>query len=66
VVVDLTLCSWEMVELRTRKIEMGEDQGNHREKMGLKRISCAIQCTIPDTAGMSPNSVCNKTDKRSS
>ena len=55
-----------MVELRTRKREMRGYGGNHHEKGGLKRISCASQFTIPDTAGMSPDPACNNTDKRSS
>jgi hypothetical protein len=39
--------------------------GNHHEKLGFKRIPCASQLTIPDTAGKSPNSACNYTDKKS-
>jgi len=39
--------------------------GNHHEKLGLKRIWCASQCTIPNTAGTSPNPACNFTDTRS-
>jgi len=50
--------------LRTRKREMRGDGGNHREKLGLKRISCASQFTIPDTAGMSPDPACDYTDTR--
>jgi len=49
---DLTSCSQVMVELRTRKREMRGAGGNHHEKLGLKRISCVSQFTIPDTAGM--------------
>jgi len=52
--------------LRTRKREMRGDGGNHHEKLGLKRISCASQLTIPDTAGTSPDPACNYTDTRSS
>jgi len=55
-----------MVDLRTRKREMRGDGGNHHEKLGLKRISCASQFTIPDTAGRSPDPACNYTDTRSS
>jgi len=55
-----------MVELRTRKREMRGYGGNHHEKLGLMRISCADQLTIPDTAGMSPNPACNYTDMTSS
>jgi len=45
---------------------MRGDGGNHHEKLGLKRISCASQFTIPDTAGMSTDPPCNYTDTRSS
>jgi len=38
---------------------------NHHEKLGLKRISCASQFTIPDRAGTSPNLACNDTHTRS-
>jgi len=55
-----------MVDLRTRKREMRGDGGNHHEKLGLKRISCASQFTIPDMAGTSPDPACNYTDMRSS
>jgi len=40
--------------------------GNHHEKLGLKRMSCASQFTIPDTAGTPPDTGCNYTDTRSS
>jgi len=55
-----------MVDLRTRPREMRGDGGNHHEKLGLKRISCASQFTIPDTAGTSPDPACNYTETRSS
>jgi len=55
-----------MVELRTRKREMRGDGRNHHEKLGLGRISCASQFTIPDTAGAIPDPACNYTDTRSS
>jgi len=48
---------------------LGDGRGdgtNHHEKLGLKRISCARQFTIPDTAGTSPDSACKSTDTRSS
>ena len=45
---------------------MRGDGGNHHEKLGLKTILCASQFTIPNTAGMSPNPVCNITDTMSS
>jgi len=51
-----------MVELRTRK----GDGGNNHEKLGLKRISCASQYTIPDMAGTRPDPAGNNTDTRSS
>jgi len=46
------------------KIEMRRDGGNHHQKLGLERISCASQITIPDTAGMSPDLACNNSDTR--
>ena len=55
-----------MVELRTRKRVMRGDWGNHHEKLGIKRISCASQFTVPDTAGTNPDPACNKTDSRTS
>jgi hypothetical protein len=52
---------------------MRGDGGNHHEKLGLTRISCASQYTIPDTAatspdtaGTSPDPADNNTDMRSS
>jgi len=47
---------------------LGDGRGdgtNHHEKLGLKRISCASQFTIPDTAGTSPDAACNNTTTRS-
>ena len=55
-----------MVELRTRKRDERGYGGNHHEKLGLKRMSCASQFTIPDTAGTSPDPACTHTDTRSS
>jgi len=55
-----------MVELRMRKREMRGDGGNHQERLGHKRISCASQFTMPNMAGMSPDPTCNFTDTRSS
>ena len=63
---DLTSCSWVMVELSTRKREIRGDGGNHHETLGLKRISCASQFTIPDTAGTSLYPAGNHMDTRSS
>jgi len=40
--------------------------GNHHGIRGLKRISCASQLIIPDTAGTSPTLECNYTDTMSS
>jgi len=51
-----------MVELRTWKREMRGDGTNHHEKLGLKRISCASQFSIPDMAGRSSDWACNNTD----
>ena len=55
-----------MLELRTRKREMRGDGTNYHEKLGLRRIFCASQFTILDTAGTSPNPVCNNPDTTSS
>jgi len=55
-----------MVQLSTRKREIRGDGGNHHEKLGLQRILCASQLTIPDTAGTSPDPAGNNTDTRSS
>ena len=43
----------------------GDGRNNH-EKLGLNRISCASQFTIPETAGTCPDLACNNTDTRSS
>ena len=45
---------------------MRGDGGNHQERLGHKRISCASQFTMPNMAGMSPDPTCNFTDTRSS
>jgi len=45
---------------------MRGDGGNHHEKLGLKRISCASQSTIPDTAGTTADPVGKNIDTRSS
>ena len=63
---DLTFCPSVMVELRTRKREMRGYEGNHHEKLRLKRISCASQFTIPDTAGTSIDLAWNNTSTSSS
>jgi len=39
--------------------------GNYHEKLGLLRMSCTSQLTIPDTASKSPGLVCNYADTRS-
>jgi len=39
-----------MVELRTKEREMRQDGGNHDEKLGLGRISCAMWFTITNKA----------------
>jgi len=63
---NLTSCFQVIVELRTRQREMRGYVGNHHEKLGLIRISCPSQVTIPDTAGTSPDLVWNTTNTRSS
>jgi len=55
-----------MAEFRTRKREMRGDGGNHHEKLGIKRISCASQFTIPDPAGTRPDLARTITDTWSS
>jgi len=52
---DFTSCYWMMVELRIRNREMGGYGGNHHEILGLERISYLTQFTIPDTAGITPD-----------
>jgi len=48
-----------------RKQEMRGDGTNRDEKLGLERISCAGQFTMPDTAGTSADPACNYTHTRS-
>jgi hypothetical protein len=55
-----------MVELSARKREIGGDGGNDDEKLGLERILCTSQLTIPDMAGTIPEPACNFTDMGSS
>jgi len=45
---------------------MRGDGGNHHENLGLKRILCVSERTIPETAGTSPDPACNYADTRSS
>jgi len=52
--------------LRTRKREMKGDGGNHHDKLELQRVAFASQCSISDTAGMSPDPAGNSTNSRSS
>ena len=61
---DLTWCSSMMVELRIRKREMRGDQGKHHKKQELKRIWYVGQLTMPDTAGMSPDTAGLHTNSR--
>jgi len=42
------------------------DGGNYHKKLGLQRIACASQFTIPGTSGSSPIVACTYTDTRSS
>jgi len=44
---------------------MRGDGGNHHEILGLKRISCASQLTIPDAADTTPDPAGKITDTRS-
>jgi len=53
-----------MVELRMGTREMGGDGVNHHEKLGLERITCASQFTIPNTAGSCPDPACTYIDTR--
>ena len=50
-----TLCSWVIVELRTRMREMRGDGGHHLGKLGLMRNLFASKITIPDLAGITPS-----------
>jgi len=43
-------------------VTMRGDGTNHHGKLGLRRISCASQFTIPDGASTSPDPACNNTD----
>jgi len=45
---------------------MRGDGKNHHEKLGIKRIFCACQFAIPDTAGTIPDQAWNHSDTRSS
>jgi hypothetical protein len=45
---------------------MRGDGGNHHEKLGLKRILCESQFTIPDTAGTTPDPACKYSNMTSS
>ena len=54
------------MESSTRKREIRGDVGNHHEKLGLGRILCASQFTIPDITGRSPDPAGNDTNTRSS
>ena len=55
-----------MVELRTRKREMRGYGRNQPEQLGLKRIPCASQLTILETAVTSADPACNISTRRSS
>jgi hypothetical protein len=45
---------------------MRQDRGNHHEKLGRKRISCASQLTIPDMPCTTPNPAGKNTNMKSS
>jgi len=64
--VYLTLCALVMVELRTRKRDIGRDYGNHHDRLGLQRISCRSLFTIPNTERTSPDPSSNEIDMLSS
>jgi hypothetical protein len=55
-----------IVELKMRMRKQRGYRGNHHKKPGLKRIFCASQLTIPDTADTTPDTTCIYTDTRSS
>jgi len=55
-----------MVKLRTRKREMRGDRANHHDNLGLKRISCVSQSTMPDMADISSDMAGKYPDIRSS
>ena len=64
----LWIMAWRDREEWLNFVFSGDGRGggtNHHEKLGLKRILCASQCTIPDTAGMCPDPLCDYTDMRS-
>jgi len=46
--------------------EKERDERVHHDKLGLQRIPCVSQFTIPDTAGTSSDPVCNTTNTSSS
>ena len=43
---------------------MRGEGGKHHEELGLKRISCTSQFTIPDMAGTTPDPAGKNTDMR--
>jgi hypothetical protein len=45
---------------------MRGDEGSNHEKLGLERISCTSQSTIPDRAGTTPDPAGKNTGTRSS
>jgi len=55
-----------MVDLKMRKRDMRGYGGTHHAKLGLTRISCVSQCTIPDMACTTPDQLCTTTETRSS
>jgi len=62
---NITLCSLVMVVWSMGKTEIRGDGGTIHEKLGLKRMSCVIQSSIPSLTGITLNSVRNNTDTRS-
>jgi hypothetical protein len=62
----LTLCCQVVLELGTRKREMRRNWGHHHVKLELRRIFCARQLAVPNTADTCPNPAGNKITIRSS
>jgi len=61
-----TWCSLEMVVLRTTKRELRWYRGKHHVKLRLQKMPSARNFAIPNTAGTSPDLLCNFNDTRSS
>jgi hypothetical protein len=55
-----------MVELRTKKRELRGNGENHHEKLGLQKILCVSELTIPEEVGISSDPPGNIIGARSS